>query len=116
MVTTQTASTIDPLLRSEDEIRRSVTRLRAYLPQREDSEVLVDFLEDDLREGLAAVAEVEAYFTDILDLLANEKPSAIRLLDASDDLRTISRLEYLFVVVAQLRKRLSQAAGRVKPR
>jgi hypothetical protein len=116
MVTTQTAASIDPLSRSVDAIRESVARLEAYLPPQEESEVLVDFLEDDLREGLTAVAEVETYFTDILDLLANEKPSAIRLLDAADDLRTLARLEYLFVVVSQLRKRLGQAAGRVIPR
>jgi hypothetical protein len=113
MATTQMAFSIEPLSRSVDAITDSVNRLQAYLPQQEDSEVLLDFLEDDLREGLLAVAEVESYFTDIVELLSNERPSAIRLLEAADDFRTLSRLEYLFVIVSQLRKRLNQAAGRV---
>lgn len=103
------------LRRTVDAIRESVSRLETYLPETSDNEVLTDFLEDDLREGLAAVADVEAYFTDILELLATEKPSAIRLLEASDDWRTLARLEYLHVVVAQLRRRLTQAAGSVRP-
>ncbi len=102
-----------PLSRSVDAIRESVERLEAILPEREDSAVMLDFLEDDLREGLDAVAEVEAHFTDVLELLRTERPSPIRLLEAAEDLRVLNRLEYLMVVVAQLRRRLSQAAGKL---
>jgi hypothetical protein len=96
-----------------DAIGDSVSRLEASLPAREDTAVLLDFLEDDLREGLQAIAEVEAHFTDVVELLREGKPSAIRLLEVADDFRALSRLEYLFVVVSQLRKRLSQAAGQL---
>jgi hypothetical protein len=113
MALPQTAHSIEPLSRSVDAIRESVARLGAYLPEEEPSEVLLDFLEDDLREGLTAAGEVETYFTDLLELLASERPSAIRLLEAADDLRTLSRLEYLVVVVSQLRRRLGQVAGRL---
>lgn len=105
-----------PWQRKEDPIREATERLGAALPQREDSRVLVDFLEDDLREGLSAVAEVEAHFTDVLDALRADRLSPIRLVDAADDLRTLQRLEYLHSVVSQMRKRLCQAAGKLRDR
>lgn len=113
MPMTQTAP-VAPLSKSVDAIRESVERLEQFLPDREDSAVLLDFLEDDLREGLDAIAEVEAHFTDILDVLRNERPSPIRLLEAAEDFRVLHRIEYLMVVVAQLRRRMSQAAGRLR--
>ncbi|MBL8920880.1 MAG: hypothetical protein JNJ54_18600 [Myxococcaceae bacterium] len=110
----QTARTVVPLSRSVDAIRESVDRLEEHLPRREDTAVMLDFLEDDLREGLDAIAEVEAHFTDILDLLRNEQPAPIALMEAAEDFRVLNRLEYLMVVVAQLRRRLSQAAGKLR--
>jgi hypothetical protein len=98
-----------------DAIGASLARLEAHLPRREDSAVLLDFLEDDLREGLRAIADVESHFTDIVELLSEGRPTAIRLLEVADDFRALSRLEYLFVVVSQLRGRLAQAAGQLKP-
>ncbi len=103
-----------PLSKSVDAIGESVDRLERFLPQREDSAVLLDFLEDDLREGLDAIVEVESHFTDILDVLRSEQPCPIRLIEAAEDFRVLDRLEYLMVVVAQLRRRLSQAAGAIK--
>ena len=38
----------------------------------------------------------------------------IRLIELAEDFRVLNRLEYLMVVVAQLRKRLSQTAGKIK--
>jgi hypothetical protein len=113
MAMTHLAPSAAPLSRSVDAIRESVSRLEAALPAHDDTQVLLDFLEDDLREGLQAIADVEAHFTDILELLRDERPSAVRLLEVADDFRALSRLEYLFVVVSQLRKRLSQAAGQL---
>lgn len=103
-----------PLSRSVDAIRESVDRLERLLPDREDSAILLDFIEDDLREGLDAISEVEAHFTDVLDALRAEKPSPISLLEAAEDFRVLNRIEYLMVVVAQLRRRLSQAAGKMR--
>lgn len=111
---TQTTAASLPLSRSVDSIRECVDRLEAFLPAREDSAVLADFLEDDLREGLDAVADVEAHFSEVLEALQDVRPTPIRLLDAADDLRVLERLEYLMVVVAQLRRRLAQAAGRLR--
>jgi hypothetical protein len=99
------------LSRSVDAIRESVERLEERLPRREDAAVMLDFLEDDLREGLDAIAEVEAHFTDVLDVLRRDDATPIQLMEAAEDFRVLNRLEYLMVVVAQLRRRLSQAAG-----
>jgi hypothetical protein len=116
MAMIQTSPSAAPLSRSVDAIRESVERLEQFLPKREDSAVLVDFLEDDLREGLDAIGEVEEHFTDIIATLRTDRPSAIRLLDAAEDFRVLNRIEYLMVVVSQLRKRLSQAAGKLQAR
>lgn len=97
----------------EDPIREAARRLLELLPDREDSRVLVDFLEDDLREGFDAIADVEAHFVEVLDALRGPI-TPLSLLDASEDLRVLQRLEYLLTVVSQLRRRLSQAAGRVR--
>ena len=103
-----------PLRQSVDAIKESVDRLEQFLPRREDSQVLLDFLEDDLREGLDAICEVESHFTDVLDTLRADRVSPISLVEAAEDFRVLNRLEYLMVVVAQLRKRLSQAAGKMR--
>ncbi|MFZ5443671.1 MAG: hypothetical protein ACOZQL_26930 [Myxococcota bacterium] len=111
----QTAAAF-PLSKSVDAIRESVDRLEALLPDREDNAVMLDFIEDDLREGLDAISEVEAHFTDILDTLRSDRLGPIALLDAAEDFRVLNRIEYLMVVVAQLRRRLSQAAGKMRQR
>ncbi len=111
----QTATAF-PLSKSVDAIRESVDRLEKLLPAREDSAIVLDFIEDDLREGLDAISEVEAHFTDILDTLRGDKLTPIKLLDAAEDFRVLNRIEYLMVVVAQLRRRLSQAAGKMRER
>jgi hypothetical protein len=113
MAMTQT-QTLPTLSRSVDAIGESVDRLARFLPEREDSEVLVDFLEDDLREGLEAIADVEAHFTDVLDTLRSGRLTPLRLTDAAEDFRVLNRLEYLMVVVGQLRRRLCQAAGKMQ--
>jgi len=113
MRATGIAALDSPLAPRADPIREAAARLLDALPDRTDAKVLVDFLEDDLREGLAAVADVEAHFTDVLDALRAERPSPIRLIDAAEDLHVLQRLEYLVTVVSQLRRRLCQAAGKI---
>jgi|SRR5579871_3926012 len=112
MVPSLATAEVEPT-RQTDPIRQAVERLRAALPAREDCTVLADFLEDDLREGLMALNEVEAHFTDVIDAVGAPRPSPIGLLQASEDLHVLRRVEYLLVVVAQLRRRLSQAAGKL---
>ena len=97
-----------------DPVGEAVDRLRERLPSRADCVVSADFLEDDLREGLSAVGEVEAHFTDVLDALRSERLSPIGLIDAADDQRVLERLEYLMGVVGDLRLWLSQTAGQLR--
>ncbi len=59
MASTQTSQAF-ALKQSVDAVRESVERLESFLPDREDSSVLADFIEDDLREGLDAVATSKA--------------------------------------------------------
>ena len=112
MVTTELESL--ERLEAVDEIGQCVDRLEALLPKREDSRVLLDFLEDDLREGFEAVEEVEAHFRQILETLESRKLSPAALVEAGEDFRILNRLDYLHLVVMQLRKRLSMAAGKLR--
>ncbi|WP_426750886.1 hypothetical protein [Myxococcus sp. Y35] len=97
-------------LRRADPVRVAMERLAHSLPARTDAEVLVDLLEDDLREGLGALGEVEAHFTDLLDTLRTEALTPATLVDTGDDLRVLQQLDALHDAVVRLRKRLSQAA------
>ncbi len=99
---------------TSDPLREAVERLGRELPARADAEVLLDFLEDDLREGLDALGDVEAHFTDVLDTLRGQPLSPVALLEAGDDARVLQRLEYLHLVITHLRRRLSQAAGMLR--
>ena len=96
-----------------DPIREAIDQLHRALPKREDCTVLVDFLEDDLREGLSAIEEIEGHFYDVLEALGAARPSPIALIQASDDLGVLRRIEYLSVVAGQLKRRLSLAAGKL---
>jgi len=113
-VSTAWLTEVESLSERADPIREAVERLAEVLPDREDSKVLVDFLEDDLREGLGAISDVEAHFTDVLDALRADRLTPLRLMEASEDLHALERLEYLLTVVSQMRRRLSQAAGRLR--
>jgi hypothetical protein len=98
---------------SVDAIRESVQRLEALLPERDDSAAVLGFIEDDLREGLDALSDVEAHFTDIMDALRAPRVTPVRLLEVSEDYRVLKRIETLMLVVEQLRRRLGQAAGQL---
>lgn len=96
-----------------DPVGEATARLEAALPPREDARVLVDFLGDELREGLAALDGVEAHFTDVLDALRSERLSPVALVEAAENAVVLEQLEALEGVVRQLRRRLSQAAGKL---
>jgi hypothetical protein len=110
------AAVVRRIIPARDEVSEAVSRLSAVLPQREDSRVLLAFLEDALREGLSALGQVEEHFSDVLDGLTQEPRSSRRLLEISDDVRVLERLETLEVAVRDIRRRLSQAAAKVQLR
>ncbi|MBZ4408428.1 hypothetical protein ACJ2CR_11570 [Myxococcus faecalis] len=99
------------LSRQADPVRVATERLARALPARTDAAVLVDLLEDDLREGLDALGDVEAHFHDVLTTLRGATLSPVNLINTGDDLRVLERLDELHDVVVQIRKRLAQAAA-----
>lgn len=105
-----------PLPARTDPVTEATSNLEAALPAREDARVLVDFLGDALREGLAALDGVEAHFTDVLDALREERLSPVALVEASENFVVLEQLEALNEVVRQVQRRLSQAAGKLSQR
>jgi hypothetical protein len=98
-----------------DPVREAIDLLARRLPDDTDTRVVLDFLEDDLREGLSAIGDVEAHFTDVLDALRADDCTAQELLATAEDLEVLRRLEYLLNVAAQLRRRVHQVARRLTP-
>ena len=112
---TPAASRSAPLsLRRKDPLHEAVDRLARALPARADARVVVDLLEDDLREGLEALGDVESHFTEVVELLRSGSLTPVSLLDAGEEARVLQRLEVLFRVVTQLRRRMGQAAGMMR--
>ena len=102
--------------RGADPIRQAMLQLGDALPRRADSTVLLDFLEDDLREGLDALGELEAHFHEVLETLQEDAPSPLSLVQVGDDMLALKRLELLMDTVTRVRRRLSQAAGLMRQR
>lgn len=105
------ALAVPVLSRQADPVRVAAERLARVLPARTDAAVLVDLLEDDLREGLDALGDVEAHFSDLLGTLRTGPLTPVNLVNAGDDPRILERLDDLHHLVLQLRKRLAQAAA-----
>jgi hypothetical protein len=103
-----------PRRAGEDPVGEAAESLARALPARTDAEVLVDLLEDDLREGLDALGDVECHFADVLDALRVEQPSPVALLAVGDDQLVLQRLDALVSVVTQVRRRLGQASGMLR--
>ena len=97
-----------------DEVRAAVLLLRdRFFRRRGQDQVLVDFLEDELREGERAMGDVTSWFDEVLATIVAEDASAKTLVDLADDRTVLEQIDYLGEVVANLRKRLLQIAARV---
>jgi hypothetical protein len=107
------AAPVVPLSRSVDAIRESIEALERFLPPPARTPVIVESIEDDIREGLDAAAQVEAHFAELIDVVTSDRPSPIRLLEASEDHRVLRLLERLTVLSTQLRKQVSRTAGQI---
>jgi hypothetical protein len=97
-----------------DGLGAAMRRLESRLPFDTDSQVLIDFLSDDLEQGLTEVMEVENHFTEIVEALSHESLSAVRLVELSENLQVLDRLDHLNQLAQQIRRRLSQAARKIK--
>jgi hypothetical protein len=98
-----------------DPVDEAAYRLARSLGVREDAQVLVSFIEDELREGLAAIDGVQAHFTDVLDGLRGQLAPAT-LLEIGENAVVLEQLQALEDVVRQLKRRLGQAAAKLRER
>lgn len=71
-----------------------------------------DFLEDDVREATEALADIEAYFQESLEALARPTPAV--LLERAADAGVLDRVDDLYVVLSNLRRRMVQVAAGVR--
>jgi hypothetical protein len=75
--------------------------------------VVLDFLEDDLREARAALAGVAAWIAGVERALADPDASQQRILSAANAGATAERLDELSEAVASVRRRVVQVAARM---
>lgn len=75
--------------------------------------VVLDFLEDDLRESRAAVAAVAAFLQNVEAALSAEEPSPEQLFSLARAVDPAVQVDYLQTVLASVRRRLSQVATRM---
>jgi hypothetical protein len=75
--------------------------------------VVLDFLEDDLREARTALAAVAAYVANVEAALSDEEPSQERLQSLAAGGGAANRMEYLASVLASVRRRVAQVAARM---
>ena len=99
-----------------DPVQQALESLEHVLPRRADATVLMDFLEDDLREGFDALGELEEHFSGVLEALQPGTLCPVALLQAGDEQLVLKRLEVLMETVVRVRRRLSQAAGMMRQR
>jgi hypothetical protein len=92
----------------------AVATLRSRLAgQTAREHVVLDFLEDDLREVRTALAAVAAYVANVEDALSEGAPSQQRILSLALGGRPADRIEELGSAVASVRRRLAQVAARM---
>jgi hypothetical protein len=92
----------------------AVEALRAHLAGPTAREhVVLDFLEDDLREVRAALAAVAAYVANVEAALSEGEPCQQRILGLALASRPGDRIEELSQAVASVRRRLAQVAVRM---
>lgn len=101
-----------PLDRREAAVGHAVELVRARVADRASHETLLaDFLEDDLRECRRALEEVDGWYDELLELLADPGTQAFRLIDHADDPAVLEQVEYLMTCLSNLQKRLRRVAA-----
>jgi hypothetical protein len=75
--------------------------------------VVLDFLEDDLREARTAISAVAAYVANVEAALSESEPSEQRLLSLALGGGPAEKIDYLSSVLGSVRRRLAQVAARM---
>ena len=98
-----------------DSVREAIHAMRRRFRRATDDPLQLELLEDDLREGQRTLEEVQAFFEDVLALLARSDAKASEMVDLADDKSIEDQLDYLVLVTGHVRRRLLQHATR-RPR
>jgi hypothetical protein len=88
--------------------------LRRALASRSDGAVLTALVEDDLRSALGGLEALQAHLEDLVRTLLDEHPRPLALIEAADDAQAQAALATLEDSLTSLRRRLAQAAGRLR--
>ncbi len=100
-------------LTDRDAIKDAVQQLRARMRRASDPDPIhLEFLEDDLREGQRTLEGVQNFFDEVVSLLGSPGVRATDLIDLADDPAVLDQVDYLVVVLGNLRRRLMQLATR----
>ncbi len=92
----------------------AVDALRSHLPSGTAREhVVLDFLEDDLREARAALSGVAAWLSNVERALAETAPSQQQILSLALGSSSGERIDELSSAAASVRRRLAQVAARM---
>ncbi len=92
----------------------AVDALRRHLASGTAREhVVLDFLEDDLREARAALSSVAAWLSNVERALAEADPSQQQLFSLAFAGSSGERIDALSSAVASVRRRLAQVAARM---
>jgi hypothetical protein len=91
----------------------AVDALRRRLGSTAREHVVLDFLEDDLREARASLAGVAAWLANVEGALAEGAPSQQRILSLALGGRPGDRIEELSQAIVSVRRRLAQVAARM---
>jgi len=90
-----------------------VDALRRRLGGSAREHVVLDFLEDDLREARAALAGVASYVANVDAALAEDAPSRDRFLSLAMGGGPIEKIDELAELLSSVRRRLAQVAARM---
>jgi hypothetical protein len=90
-----------------------VEALRRRLGGSAREHVVLDFLEDDLREARAALSGVASYLANVDAALADPAPSRDRLLSLAIGGGPIESVDDLAQLLSNVRRRLAQVAARM---
>ncbi len=103
-----------PAARATEADEGAVEALRRHLASGTAREhVVLDFLEDDLREARAALSGVAAWLANVERALADGDPSQQRLLSLALGGSPGERIDALSSSVVSVRRRLAQVAARM---
>jgi hypothetical protein len=102
--------TAAPLARDEGAVDALRRRLASGTAR---EHVVLDFLEDDLREARTALAGIAAWIATVEGAIGDRAPSQDRILSLALGGRPGDGLDELATAIASVRKRLAQVAARM---